>query len=106
MSPPAADTFLIPVYFARLTLPRPENHGPYERRTGPRFLRHGGSESTIHAETAELAVDRLAIMVVQAGTPLNFAEVQDYIRKSIDVIVQLGRVDGRRGITEFFLPGR
>ena len=65
---------------------------------------HGGSVSTIHAETAELAIDRLAIMVLQAGTPLTFAEVREYIRKSIDVIVQLGRADGRRGITEFYLP--
>ena len=65
---------------------------------------HGGSVSTIHAETAELAIDRLAIMVLQAGTPLTFAEVREYIRKSIDVIVQLGRSDGRRGITEFYLP--
>lgn len=61
---------------------------------------HGGSVSTIHAETAELAIDRLAIMVLQAGTPLTFAEVQTYIRKSIDVIVQLGRVEGRRGVSE------
>lgn len=65
---------------------------------------HGGSVSTIHAETAELAIDRLAIMVLKAGTPLTFAEVREYIRKSIDVIVQLGRVDGRRGVTEFYLP--
>lgn len=65
---------------------------------------HGGSVSTIHAETAELAIDRLAIMVLQAGTPLTFAEVREYTRKSIDVIVQLGRSDGRRGITEFYLP--
>ena len=67
---------------------------------------HGGSVSTIHAETAELAIDRLAIMVLQAGTPLTFAEVREYIRKSIDVIVQLGRAEGKRGITEFYLPGR
>ena len=66
---------------------------------------HGGSVSTIHAETAELAIDRLAIMVLQAGTPLTFAEVREYIRQSLDVIVQLGRVDGKRGITEVYLPG-
>ena len=66
---------------------------------------HGGSVSTIHAETAELAIDRLAIMVLQAGTPLTFAEVQTYIRRSIDVIVQLGRSEGRRGIAELLLLG-
>ena len=42
---------------------------------------------------------------LQAGTPLTFAEVREYIRKSIDVIVQLGRAEGKRGITEFYLPG-
>ena len=66
---------------------------------------HGGSVSTIHAETAELAIDRLAIMVLQAGTPLTFAEVQTYIMKSIDVIVQLGRDLGQRGITELLVLG-
>ncbi|NRB19812.1 MAG: Flp pilus assembly complex ATPase component TadA [Rhodobacteraceae bacterium] len=66
---------------------------------------HGGSISTLHAETAKLAIDRLAIMVLQAGTPLTFAEVKDYIARSIDVIVQLGRTDGRRGITELYFPG-
>ncbi len=65
---------------------------------------HGGSVSTIHAETARLAVDRLAMMVLQAGTPLTFSEVVGYIARSIDVIVQVGRADGRRGVTELFLP--
>ncbi|MDN5788154.1 ATPase, T2SS/T4P/T4SS family [Pseudorhodobacter sp.] len=66
---------------------------------------HGGSISTLHAETARLAIDRLAIMVLQAGTPLTFAEVKNYIARSIDVIVQLGRVEGRRGVTELYFPG-
>lgn len=66
---------------------------------------HGGSVSTIHAETAELAIDRIAIMVLQAGTPLTFAEVQTYVRKSIDVIVHLGRVGGKRGIAEVLSLG-
>ncbi|WP_446720297.1 ATPase, T2SS/T4P/T4SS family [Leisingera sp. ANG-M1] len=65
---------------------------------------HGGSISTLHAETAKLAIDRLAIMVLHAGTPLTFAEVKEYIAQSIDVIVQLGRVGGRRGVTELFFP--
>jgi type IV secretion system protein VirB11 len=43
-------------------------------------------------------------MVLQAGTPLTFAEVRQYIQKSIDVIAQLGRKDGKRGVAEFYLP--
>lgn len=46
-------------------------------------------------------IDRLAIMVLQAGTPLTLAEVRECIPKPIDVIVQLGRVDGKRGVIEF-----
>ena len=65
---------------------------------------HGGSVSTIHAETEEPAIDRLAIMALQAGTPLTFAEVRECTRKLIDVIVQLGRAERTRGITEFYLP--
>ena len=43
-------------------------------------------------------------MILQAGTPLTFAEGQNYILKSIDVIVQLGRKDGKRGISKFYVP--
>src|SRR5690606_30250482 len=66
---------------------------------------HGGSVTTLHAETARLAIDRLAFMVLRAGTPLSFGEVAAYVRRSIDVIVQLGRDGPRRGVTELFFPG-
>ncbi|WP_456062140.1 CpaF/VirB11 family protein [Cypionkella psychrotolerans] len=65
---------------------------------------HGGSVSTIHAETAGTAIDRLAMMVLQAGTVLNFGEVKEYIAQTIDVIIQLGRENGRRGVTEIVFP--
>lgn len=67
---------------------------------------HGGSVSTIHAETALTAIDRLAMMVLQAGTALSFGEVKKYIAQTIDVIVQLGRENGRRGVTEIVFPGQ
>ena len=67
---------------------------------------HGGSITTVHAETAELALDRLALLVLQAGTPLTFAEVRAHVARSIDVVVQLGRHEGRRGVTELFMPGQ
>ena len=65
---------------------------------------HGGSITTVHAETAELAVDRLVLLVLQAGTPLTFAELRAHVARSIDVVVQLGRHEGRRGVTELFMP--
>ena len=35
---------------------------------------------------------------------MNFEEVRRYSASSIDVIVQLGRADGRRGISQVYLP--
>jgi type IV secretion system protein VirB11 len=61
---------------------------------------HGGSFTTIHADTAVRAIDRLALMVMATGTQMTFAEVRRYCATSIDVIVQLGRHEGRRGVAE------
>lgn len=55
-------------------------------------------------ETAELAIDPMAIMVLQAGTLPTFGEMREYIHQSIDVTVQLRRVNGKRGVMEYYLP--
>ena len=65
---------------------------------------HAGSFTTIHADTARKALDRLALMVMSVGMNMSFAEVQRYCAASIDVVVQLGRADGRRGIAQIYLP--
>jgi type IV secretion system protein VirB11 len=36
---------------------------------------------------------------------MTYADMIQYIENSIDVIIQAGRHDGKRGITEFYLPG-
>lgn len=59
---------------------------------------HPGSFSTIHANTPRAALDQLALMVMQTGIGLSLAEVQAYARSVIDMVVQLGRVNGQRGI--------
>lgn len=66
---------------------------------------HGGSLTTLHAETPQLAVRRLAIAALKSDLPMTYADMITYIEGSIDVIIQAGRHDGARGITEFFLPG-
>ena len=66
---------------------------------------HAGSFTTIHADTARKALDRLALMVMSVGMNMSFAEVQRYCAESIDVVVQLGRAEGRRGISQIYLPG-
>ncbi|WP_435260187.1 ATPase, T2SS/T4P/T4SS family (plasmid) [Thioclava sp. FR2] len=67
---------------------------------------HGGSLTTLHAETPQLAVRRLAIAALKTDLPLTYADMIRYIEGSIDVIIQAGRHQGARGITEFYLPGQ
>lgn len=65
---------------------------------------HGGSMTTLHAETPVLALDRLAIAAGKADAPMNYAEIRHYIKRSIDVIIQTGRVGTRRGVVEVYVP--
>lgn len=60
---------------------------------------HPGSFSTIHANSPQGALEQLALMVMQSGLGLSRGETIDYARTVIDVVVQLGRVGGRRQIT-------
>jgi len=66
---------------------------------------HGGSMTTLHAETPQLAVQRLAIAALKTDVPMTYNDMIQYIESSIDVIIQAGRHEGDRGITEFYLPG-
>lgn len=66
---------------------------------------HGGSMTTLHAETPQLAVQRLAIAALKTEIPMTYQDMIHYIESSIDVIIQTDRHDGMRGITEFHLPG-
>ena len=65
---------------------------------------HEGSFTTLHATTARKAVNRLAFLVMRAGMPLTLTEIRDYVRESIDVIVQTGRIGNERGILETYFP--
>jgi len=65
---------------------------------------HGGSITTLHAETPQLAMARLAIAALKANLPLTYDNMLAYIENSIDVIIQAGRSEGERGITQFYLP--
>ena len=61
---------------------------------------HGGSFTTIHADTARKAINRLAIMVMAAGLGMGFEEVKRYCEGSVHLVVQLSRQAGRRGVAE------
>lgn len=65
---------------------------------------HPGSISTLHADSPVLALERLALMVMQAGTRQTRRDVLDYATRTIDVIVQVGRRGGMRGVIEVIFP--
>jgi len=65
---------------------------------------HGGSMTTVHAETAELAVERMAQTALEADGKMTYQDMIAYVVRSIDVIVHVGKRDGKRGVLEVFLP--
>jgi type IV secretion system protein VirB11 len=60
---------------------------------------HPGSFSTIHANSPRGALEQIALMGMQSNIGLTRGETIDYAASVIDVIVQLDRSDGRRGIS-------
>ena len=77
--------------------------GELRGREAVSFLRaintgHPGSLTTIHANSPAGALEQLALMVMQAGLGLSRADTLAYARSMIDVVVQLGRVDGVRRV--------
>jgi type IV secretion system protein VirB11 len=85
--------------------------GEIRGREATTFLRaintgHPGSFTTIHANTPEGALDQLALMVMQSGLGLSRGETLAYAGSVIDIVVQLSRRGGRRGIADIRVLGR
>jgi type IV secretion system protein VirB11 len=59
---------------------------------------HPGSFSTVHANTPQGALEQIALMAMQTGIGLSRSETIKYAASVIDIVVQLDRVDGQRGI--------
>src|SRR6187402_721733 len=59
---------------------------------------HPGSFSTIHANSPQGALEQLALMVMQSGLGLSRFDTIAYVRSVVDLIVQLDRQGGQRGI--------
>lgn len=59
---------------------------------------HPGSLTTVHADSPEGALEQIAFMTLQAGLTLTRADIIDYAKSVIDIVVQLGRVQGRRSV--------
>lgn len=61
---------------------------------------HPGSLTTVHADSPRGAYEQLALMVMQGGVGLSKSEILDYLRAVLPIVVQLGRRDGRRVVTD------
>ena len=65
---------------------------------------HPGSISTIHADSPILALERLVLMVLRTGVRQTRQDIVGYAAQTIDIIVQVGRSGGRRGVLEIYTP--
>ncbi|MDX1975979.1 MAG: P-type DNA transfer ATPase VirB11 [Rickettsiales bacterium] len=64
---------------------------------------HPGSISTLHADTPELAIEQLVLMVLQAGLGIPREQIKHYVETVINVIVQLKRgARGMRYVSEIY----
>ena len=67
---------------------------------------HPGSLTTVHADTPEGAIDQIALLALTSGLELGWDKIQTYVRRVVDVIVQLERQNGRRRVSDIrFLAG-
>ena len=62
--------------------------------------------TTVHADSAERAIEQIVLLVLQAGTQLSRDDVRHYVQSTVDIFVQLDRVAGRRHVAEVILQPR
>jgi type IV secretion system protein VirB11 len=61
---------------------------------------HPGSMTTVHADSAERAIEQIVLLVLRTGTQLSRDDVRHYVRTTIDLYVQLDRTAGKRRVSE------
>ncbi|MDR2760428.1 MAG: P-type DNA transfer ATPase VirB11 [Rickettsiales bacterium] len=68
---------------------------------------HPGSISTLHADTPDMALQQLKLMVMQAGLGMPPEDIMNYIKNVVDVVVQLKRgAKGRRYISQVYFKNK
>lgn len=69
---------------------------------------HPGSVATLHADTPELAIEQLILMIMQADLGITREQIKAYVESVIQVIIQLKRGEkGKRFVSEiYFKPMR
>ncbi len=64
---------------------------------------HPGSISTLHADTPEMALEQLKLMVMQAGLGMSPSEIMGYIKNVVDIVIQLKKgAKGVRFVSEIY----
>lgn len=65
---------------------------------------HGGSITTLHAGSKEEVIRRLTLMTLQnpTGSKLPYETARSIIEDTIDIIIHIGRINGKRGITSLY----
>jgi pilus assembly protein CpaF len=68
---------------------------------------HGGSMSTLHANTASDALHRLETMALMSGVEMPLTALRAQVASAVELVVQLSRMsDGRRMVTEIAEVGK
>ena len=67
---------------------------------------HPGSLTTVHADSPSGALDQIALLALTSGVDLGWDKVQTYVRRVIDVVVQLDRTAGARRVSEVHFQPR
>lgn len=67
---------------------------------------HPGSLTTVHADSPAGALDQIAMLALLGGVDVSWTSLRDYARQVVDVIVQLGRFEGRRFVSDIMFEGR
>jgi len=61
---------------------------------------HDGSITTLHANSAVDALNRLETMILMGGIDIPLKAVRDYIENALDIVINIERLsDGRRKVT-------
>lgn len=67
---------------------------------------HPGSMTTIHADSVERAFEQLALLVLVGGSTLQRADILSYVRRTVDVVLQLSRDATGRHVSGISVGGR
>ncbi|HTW36556.1 MAG TPA: P-type DNA transfer ATPase VirB11 [Rhizomicrobium sp.] len=61
---------------------------------------HPGSVTTVHADSADAAVEQITMMALLAGLGVDWRTIETYVRQVVDVIVQMRRTAQGRFVSD------